>query len=332
MNKTQYLLYRTVQTVVLIWLVVTFLWFFFRLMPGSYSDLMLQSGADPETVQAFRDRWGLNDPLHVQYLRYMENFVHLDMGTSIQHQQPVVEYVRMRIFNSLILVAPAITASYVFGTLYGLLLAVRRGSTFEKHGATPFIVISSIPNFFLAIVLIMIFAGGVFNVFPSSGMIDISTYQAYDTWWQPYLTMNFLEHWILPFFVIMIGYTFLPLLTMRTAVVETLGQEFISYRRLRGIPKQERLKHVAKHSILPVLTIYPISMTRAIGGLVIIELVFNWPGMGFALLQSVLARDYPVAQFVFALMATMVIVANFGVDVLYGWIDPRVSISDSGSE
>jgi len=332
MNKQQYLIYRCLQTVFLIWLVVTFLWFFFRLLPGSFSDIMLQSGADPETVQAFREKWGLDDPLYVQYFQYIVNFVQLDMGTSVQHNEPVFEYVRMKIFNSIILVAPAITASYIFGSVYGLLLAVKRGSKFERYGVIPFIAISSVPRFFLGIVFIVLFAGGVFQLLPAGGMIGMGTYQQFDSWWRPYLTVSFFRHWILPFTVVAIGYTFLPLLTMRTSVMETLGQEFISYRRMRGIPKGERLKQVAKHSILPVLTIYPISMTRAIGGLVVIETVFNWPGMGFALLQAVLSRDYPVAQFVFALMAIIVIIANFGVDILYGWIDPRVSVSDGASE
>jgi peptide/nickel transport system permease protein len=118
-------------------------------------------------------------------------------------------------------------------------------------------------------------------------------------------------------------------LVTRTSVVETLGQGFIDYHRLTGIRKFDRLKYIAKHSSLPVITIYPISLTRAIGGLVLVEIVFNWPGIGFTLVEAVFSRDIPVIQFVFFLIATYIIIANFAVDLLYGIIDPRVSIEGS---
>jgi peptide/nickel transport system permease protein len=113
---------------------------------------------------------------------------------------------------------------------------------------------------------------------------------------------------------------------MRTSVVETLGQDFSFYHRMTGMPKFQRMANIAKHSSLPVITVYPATMTRAIGGLVLIETVFNWPGIGFALVQAVLARDFPVVQFVFIVIAAFVISANFLVDVLYARIDPRVGV------
>jgi peptide/nickel transport system permease protein len=113
---------------------------------------------------------------------------------------------------------------------------------------------------------------------------------------------------------------------MRTSVVEVMGQDFIYYHKVTGLPYISKLKHIGKHAILPVITLYPVSMTRAISGLVLIELVFNWPGIGFALVQGVLQRDFPVVQFVFFITAAMVVIANFGVDLLYGIIDPRISV------
>jgi peptide/nickel transport system permease protein len=115
---------------------------------------------------------------------------------------------------------------------------------------------------------------------------------------------------------------------MRTSVVEALGQDFSYYQRVVGLPEFRRKWHIAKHASLPVITLYPVSMTRAIGGLVLVEIVFNWPGIGSTLVSSVFARDIPVVQFVFFLVGAMVIIANFGIDLLYGIIDPRVSISD----
>jgi len=327
--RSRYYLFRTVQTIALLALVVTFLFFFFRLMPGGFENIMLQQGASEAQVQAFRQRWGLNDPLWVQYLRYMGNMLQLDAGRSLQYGVPVIEYVRMRIFNTFILIGPAITGAYVIGTLYGTLLGTRRGSMLEKHGMIPLIVFASVPSFFLAIVAIIIFAG-VLGWFPTYGMIEPEVYTRLKdaAWWRPYLSGSFFYHYVLPFSVIVIRYANTPMLIMRTSVVETMNQEFTFYHKMSGLPKFNRLKHIGKHSILPVVTLYPVTMTRAIGGLVLIETVFNWPGIGYALVNAVLARDFPVVQFVFFLVAAFIIVANFGVDILYGIVDPRVSVDD----
>jgi len=115
---------------------------------------------------------------------------------------------------------------------------------------------------------------------------------------------------------------------MRTSVVEILGQDFAYFQRATGLPKINRMKHLAKHASLPVITLYPVSMTRAIGGLVLLETVFNWPGIGLALIEAVLDRDIPVVQFVFFLVAAFVVFGNFVVDIVYGYIDPRISIDE----
>jgi peptide/nickel transport system permease protein len=110
--------------------------------------------------------------------------------------------------------------------------------------------------------------------------------------------------------------------------VEVQGQAFSYFQRLTGLPKSMLLRNIAKHSSLPVITLYPVSMTRAIGGLVLIEIVFNWPGIGYSLVQAVLGRDYPVLMFVFFLIAVFIIISNYLIDVLYGVIDPRVSVGE----
>jgi peptide/nickel transport system permease protein len=133
-------------------------------------------------------------------------------------------------------------------------------------------------------------------------------------------------HAALPFTAIVLRYLYLPSLITRTSVVEVSDQAFHFYHRITGKPRLTRMKHLAKHASLPVITIFPISMARAIGGLVLIEIVFNWNGMGFLLVQSVFGRDYPVIQFVFFLIAAFVIISNFLVDIAYGIVDPRVSV------
>lgn len=331
MNRVRYLLARTAQTVFLLWLVLTFIFVMFRLMPGSYADIMLARGAGQASIAAFEAKWGLNDPIHVQYANYMINFVQLDLGNSLQYRVPVFQHVRTKIFNSFVLLAPAITVSYLLGSLIGSITGRMRGSVLERYGIVPIIFVGSFPAFFTAIVLIIVFAGWL-NLFPTSGMITAEVSNPGDAWWRSYLTVDFAKHYVLPFSAVLLRYLYLPTLIMRTSVVEILDQDFLFYHRMTGISKVSEWIHTTKHASLPVITLYPVSMARAIGGLVLIEAVFNWPGMGFTLIESVLSRDFPVVQFVFFLVAAFVIVANFLVDIAYGFIDPRVAVEGEGGE
>ncbi|MWV38469.1 ABC transporter permease [Natrialba sp. INN-245] len=329
MSKVRFFLKRITQTVFLLWLVLTFLFFLFRLMPGDVSDILLYQGADPDTVAEFEESWGLNDPLYVQYFQYIYNFILLDPGYSVQTNEPVWDFVKMNIFNTFILAAPAITLAYILGAIIGTVTGTKRGGKLEKFVPVPLLTIGAIPEFFLAILMIIVFAGFL-GWFPTSSMIDPAVANQYsdDPWWRIYFTQSFAMHFVLPFTTVVLRYLFLPSLIMRTSVVEVLGQDFIFYKRVTGLPKSARLKSIAKHSSLPVITLYPISMARAIGGLVLIETVFNWPGMGYALVQAVLARDFATVQFVFFVIAAFVIVANFVIDIFYSVIDPRVSLDD----
>lgn len=327
MSRVRYIALRTLQTVFLLWFVLTFLFFFFRLMPGDFTNRMLYAGASPETIAAMQAKWGLNQPLHVQYYRYILNMATLDPGISRQFRVPVWEYVKMKIFNSFILIAPAITLSFIIGSTWGTIIGNRRDSRLEKYGHIPIIIMGTFPEFFTAMVLIIVFAGWL-GWFPTSGLMDpsVATQFVDAPWWRRYLTWSFAEHYILPFAAVIMWSLLLPTLVMRTSIVEVRNQGFMYYHRLTGLRNRQILKHLGKHASLPVITLYPVMMTRAIGGLVLIEIVFNWPGIGDALVGAVLARDFPVMQFVFFLAAAWVIIANFVVDLVYGFVDPRVSV------
>jgi len=327
MNKAKYILFRTVQTVALLFGIMAFLFFFFRLLPGDYTGVMLFQGASEETVAQFEQKWGLNDPLYVQFWNYLVNFLNLDFGISRQYNKPVLDHVAPKIFNSFILIAPAITFSYIVGAILGSLFGSNRGSKKEQIGITSVIFAGSFPSFFIAILFLLVFASWL-SLFPISGMFSPETTIRYSeaAWWRPYLTIDFLIHYMLPFSTIVIRYLTFPTLIMRTSVVEVMDQNFTFYRKMTGVTRMRQLYHVGKHASLPVITLYPVSMTRALGGLVLIEIVFNWPGIGATLVEGVLSRDFPVVQFVFFIIASFVVIANFVVDIVYGVIDPRVSI------
>jgi peptide/nickel transport system permease protein len=330
MVSKKYFLRRAVQTVFLFWLVLTLVFLFFRALPGDYTTLMVYRGASEEAIAAFEARWGLNEPVYVQYVDYIINYINLDVGTSIVGQKPVWDHVRIPLFNSIILIAPAITTGYILGSVLGTLFGVQRGTNFERRGLMSVIFFGSFPSFFLAIVMISIFASWA-GIFPTGGMYAYSGAATDQAWWQGYLSTDFLWHYILPFATIVLRYLAGPTMIMRTNVVETSDQSFTFYHRITGKPRKDILKRVYHHSILPVITLFPISMTRALGGLVLVELVFNWPGIGSLLVSSVFARDYPVVQFLFFLIASFVITSNFLIDIIYGVVDPRVSV-EGGAE
>lgn len=327
MSKIQYYLRRTVITVVLIWAVATFLFFAFRLMPGDYATLLAGQGADADQLEAIRDRWGLNDPLYVQYFDYMMNLATGDAGVSHQTNQPVFEFVGVRLMNSLILVLPAILTAFVLGSIYGTILGTTSRPLLEKYGIIPPTVAGTTPGFFAGIILIIIFSG-YFGLFPSSGIASLATHRDTDSIWELYMTRDFLRHYALPFLTIVVTFLYYPTLVMRGSVVEIRGQEFSYYQRIMGLGSRTRFKHIMKHASLPVITLLPASTATAISGLVVIEWVFNWPGIGILLFDAVLNRDVPVLQVLFLIVAIWIIVGNYIVDIMYTVIDPRITYEE----
>jgi peptide/nickel transport system permease protein len=327
MSRLRYFIARSLQTVFLLWLIITFLFFFFRLMPGSYLEFMLFEGIQPETIEELERKWGLNEPLYVQYFAYMTNLLTLDAGFSLQTTGPVWEYVNTRIFNTFILVAPGITLGYILGAGIGTFLGTKRGTNIERIGISMTVFLGTLPIFFLGILFILVFSSNL-GWFPSSGMLSPGLSVEYQdaAWWERYTTTDFLWHYILPFSVIVIRYINTPALIMRTSVVEVLGQDFVKFQRISGLPKTKRFRHLTKHASLPVITLYPISMTRALSGLVLLEIVFNWPGIGATLVQAVLRRDFAVVQFIFLILAIFILLGNWVVDIVYGYVDPRVTV------
>lgn len=324
MNRLLFLVRRLVLAFVLIMGVLTFLFFFFRMMPGDYATLLISSGADAEAAEEIRESWGLNDPLYVQYYEYMTNMLSGDPGVSRRTGESVWGMVIVALSNTLILALPAIVLAIILGTIFGAILGSSPGSKLEKYGIIPPTFAGTTPDFFIGILLLVVFSAWL-GWFPSQDIASLETHRATDAFWEIYLTRDFLMHYTLPFMTILLKYLYLPTLIMRGSVVEVQGQEFMSYQRLVGIRARKRLKHIMKHASLPVITIVPAVTATAIGGQVLVEIVFNWPGIGRLLFESVLERDTPVIQFLFLIIAAWIILGNLIVDILYTVIDPRIT-------
>lgn len=324
MVQIEYYIRRLIVSVLLIFAIATFLFFAFRLMPGDYASLIAGEGADPDTMDELRASWGLDRPLHVQYYHFITNMATGDAGTSHVSREPVVSYVAPRLANSLILVLPGIVTAFVLGSLYGALMGTSVGSWLEQYGLFPPTIIGTTPQFFIGILVLFVFSQ-VVGIFPSGGMVSRDTYLVIDSHWEIYLTRDFWYHFTLPFLTVVLAFLYYPALVMRGSVVEVRGQEFINYQKMLGMGKRRRFRHIVKHASLPVITLLPTLSATSISGLVLIEVVFNWPGIGLLVFSSVLARDTPVIQFVFLIIAIWIVVGNFIVDILYTVIDPRIT-------
>jgi len=328
MSDLKYILKRSALTVLLIFFAITVLFFIFRLLPGDYVSVLAMDGADPETIESLRAKWGLDEPLYIQYITYIENVLQGDLGMSHRYRQPVLQVTGRAIVNSFILVAPAITTAFILGSGFGTLLGTNRSEKGELWGIVPLTFIGTFPIFFMGILLIIVFSFWL-NLFPTGGMAAVT--QQGLPYSELLTSAGFWVHYFLPFLTIVVNMLYLPALTMRTSIVEVLGQDFIDYHRAKGLKRRAQMRHVMKHASLPVITQYPVSLSRAIGGMVVVEMVFNWPGIGYLLLQSVYQRDFPVVQFVFLLIAVWVILGNFVVDILYSSVDPRVTVEGQES-
>jgi len=323
MSKLDFFIRRTIQLVVTLWAVATALFALFRLMPGDPTSYIISPQMSPEIRQQIIAQYGLNDPLWVQYLRYMENLVTLNLGRSFQSNQPVSDILANYLPNTLVLMLSAFIIAYAVGVTFGVLTGWYRGSDFEKGTVVFALVGRSIPSFWVGILVLWVF-GATFNWIPMSGMTSIGTEPG--SFLSMVTSIDFLRHLIAPMLVLAFYYMGYPLLIMRNSMLETLSEDFIDICRAKGLTERTIMfRHAARNAMLPVLTAAAIAVGFAIGGSVLIETVFGWPGIGREMIRAVLRRDYPVAQGTFLVLAFAVVVMNFVADLLYGVLDPRVT-------
>lgn len=323
MGKLNFFIRRTFQLFVTLWAVATALFMLFRLMPGDPTSYIISPQMSPEVRKQIIAQYGLNDPLHIQYIRYMDNLVHLNLGRSFQKKEPVMETLVTFLPNTLVLMLSAFIVAYAVGVTLGVLTGWYRGSRFEKSTVVVALVGRSIPSFWVGILVLWVF-GATLGWIPMSGMTSIGTNSS--GFIDKVGSLDFLHHLIAPMLVLAFYYMGYPLLIMRNSMLETLSEDFIDICRAKGLTERTIMfRHAARNAMLPVLTAAAIAVGFAIGGSVLIETVFGWPGIGREMIRAVLRRDYPVAQGTFLVLAFSVVFMNFVADLLYGVLDPRVT-------
>jgi ABC-type dipeptide/oligopeptide/nickel transport system permease component len=307
----RFILQRLFYSVVTLWLLTLIVFAVVR-FTGDPALLMSEyPGARAEDLAALRMQWGLDKPYLVQYWKFISNVVQGDFGRSFQFNMPVREIYFRRLPNSLQLAAAGILISVCLGIPLGILSAVRVNSWWDSVGKLVALLGLSIPGFFVALVLILLF--GVYLQ------------------WLPILGKS--QHFELRFIVMpafALGWYFAGsmLRLTRSSMLEVLGSEYIKLARFKGLPEWlVTAKHAFRNAMIPVLTLAGIQLVLMINVAVVVEVIFSWPGVGRLLMEGLLSRDFPVVQGVVLMAGTMIVVVNLCIDILYAYIDPRIRLA-----
>ncbi len=314
---------RFLQMIVSLWAIATILFLIFRLLPGDPSTAYIDTTFTGEQRAAILHQFGLDQPLWRQYLIYLGDLAHGELGISFRQRAPVLGQVLSVLPNTLVLSLAGLVVAYVFGTIAGALLAARRGTKGEAI-AIPIVLASrATPDFWLGMVLLAIFGFGL-GWFPSGGAVSAGA--DFSSNWSRIFSLDYAWHLVLPATALAIYLQGLPLLLMRSNMLEVMQDEFVTMARMKGLSEWTILmRHAARNALLPVVTAFALGVGGTIGSNVVIETVFSWPGLGRMLVDAVASSDYPLAQGAFLVIAVVLVVMNFVADLLYGWLDPRIA-------
>jgi ABC-type dipeptide/oligopeptide/nickel transport system permease component len=314
-----YVLKRVGFAVVTIFVAVTINFVLFRLAPGSaVTDLSRVPHATAQFRHALAAQFGLDKSKGRQYVIYLKQLVHGNLGVSFVNQQPVSKNLRIALVNTLPMVTLGTLFSILIGTLTGVIAAWRRGTATEALTVSSALGFYAMPTQWLGLMLIIIFAG----VLPTGGMTN--EFLLNPGFWQHLRDLG--SHILLPSLTLGLTLYGEYTLIVRSAMLETLGEDYVLTARAKGLkPWTIVRKHALRNALLPITTLVALSLGYIVAGAILIETVFSWPGIGRAVFDAVLQRDYPMLQGAFLLLTIAVVLCNLVADLLYFKLDPRIT-------
>jgi peptide/nickel transport system permease protein len=304
------------------WVAITVNFLLPRLMPGNPVQTMigkLTGRVTPQVVKAIELQFGvgLNQSLWVQYVHYWDQLLHGNLGISITLSTPVTTVLRSTVPWTVGLIGISTVVSFVLGTLLGTVLGWRRGSRFDAvlPVATFF---QAVPYFFLGTVVLLVF-GSDLHWFPVLGAYD----QGISPGWDWTFVFNVVRHAELPALTVVLSSIAGWIVGMRNMMVTTIGEDFVLVAVAKGLPNRKVIAYAARNAVLPSIANFSLAIGLVVSGALLVELVFNYPGVGDLLLQAVLNQDYPLLQGIFLVITFTVLAANLLADVVYLTLDPR---------
>jgi peptide/nickel transport system permease protein len=276
-----------------------------RLAPGDPAEVMLGPTASQEDVIQLRENLGLNDPIHIQYFRFLTNAMKGDFGRSLRTNTPVFEEIKSRFPATLILAVTAIILSVLIGFPLGVIAALKQNTFSDYLSSFLALVGFSVPNFWAGLMLMLLFSV-IFPILPSSG---------YGSW----------KNLVLPAFGLAIQTIAVIARMSRSSMLEVIRQDYVRTARAKGLPgKIVLFRHIIRNALIPVVTISGLYFGHSLGGVVVTETVFSYPGIGRLLVEAIRSQDYPVVQGGVLIFALGVGIVNLLVDIIYAFLDPRI--------
>jgi peptide/nickel transport system permease protein len=321
MFQPRYLARKLLGLLITLYIVATFNFLLFHVMPGNPVLLLARSGhlTKPEVAIIMRI-YGLNHPLFVQYLIYMKDLVHGQLGMSYVYHEPVTQLIGHYLGNTILLLFAATVITIIFGTLVGVIAANRRGGKYDSTTVVTSVIAWSLPTFWTGIVLVFVFGVWIHGV-PIFGMETPNAIYTSEL----QRIQDICMHLALPTLTLVIVDMAQFTLVARAAVIEALSEDFMLTAVAKGLrPRQVLWKHAVRNALLPIVTSTALLIGLVVGGAIQVEVVFSWPGMGLAIYNAVLSRDYPVIEGAFIVFTVVVLLVNFLSDLVYQALDPRV--------
>ncbi len=336
MERLKFIGKRLIYLVVMLFGVATLVFILTKMIPGTRTVANLSQRAlnDPEVVAAYRAKYGLDQPVFVQYILYIKNLLHLDLGTSIRTNKPVLDELARCYPATIELALFAIILAALLGILFGVISAIKRNSILDQVVRALSVTGVSIPSFWFAL-LVLYFFYYKLHIFPGPGRLS-NSFSAPATVTGMYVidsliegnpakALDALQHLILPGLVLAAFTMGLITRTTRSNLLDVMSTDYIRTARAKGLSRVGLIvRHALGNALIPVLTVIGLGLGNLLGGMVLVETIFNWPGVGQFAYESVLSVDYPSIIGVALLIALNYMVINTVVDILYGVIDPRV--------
>lgn len=322
-RRTRYVGKRLLQAVPVVLAIVVVNFFLLQLADGDAVDVLAgeAGSATPEYMAQLRERFGLDRPLIVQLFVYMRNMLSFDLGYSFRHDMPVLELVLQRLGPTMLLMVTTLLVSVGLGVVLGL-LAASGLNTWRDTLISVFSLVSyATPLFWIGLMMIVVFSLSL-GWFPTSGMENFAAF--HDGWDR---VVDIAHHLVLPAVTLSLFYLALYTRLMRASMLEQAGMDYVTTARAKGLSERRIVfVHILRNALLPVVTMAGVQVGALIGGSVIVESVFAWPGLGMLAFEALFSRDLNLLLGIFLLSALLVVAINLVVDVLYSFLDPRIEV------
>ncbi len=329
-GMARYIVTRSIQTFITLLIILTLIFVMFEALPARPQDLLAATPSfTQEQMDAMIRQFGYDASVYERYARYMVNMLTFDFGLSFSQAIEVWDILGERIPRTLLLFGGATVLAYGVGIFLGALIAWRRGGVLDGGTVVVSLVFYNMPSFWIGLIFLVIFASQL-NWFPLQGWYDPTTpvpllgLERGDFGFEFF---NKLWHIMLPMVVLLLLSLAGTVLLMRTAMLDVIGENYMVTAKAIGLPERKVLfRHGTRNAMLPVVTSFIIAFVFSIGGAVVLENVFSFPGMGALYINALFTLDFPVAQATLYIITLMVLLGNFLADLLYGYLDPRVRI------